>query len=226
MRKIYICAFTITLLITASLGWCQQDKRIALTFDDGPRPAVLQSILPLLSRLHAPATFFVIGSVAQSNKEWVLKEYELGHEIENHSFGHENLKKTFLKYGPNAVRLSIEKTARIIMEITGAQPRFFRPPFWEITKDIENLIRPSYTIMKLGHPDINTEDYEDAVKHRTPVILVARVKRLIAQRERQGFFHHVLVCHELSITVEALRELIPYFTKEGYAFSRLDEMPM
>lgn len=210
----------------ASFGWCQQKKHIALTFDDGPRPIVLQNLLPLLSRFRVPATFFIIGSVAQSNKGWLLKEHQLGHEIENHSFGHENFKKTFLTHGAYAIQQSVEKTALIIAEITGKTPRFFRPPFWEITKDIEDLIRPSYTVMKLGHPDVNTEDYEDAAKHRTSAVLVARVKRLIAQRERQGFFHHVLVCHEIPITVEALKELIPYFKKEGYTFSRLDEISL
>lgn len=222
VRKIKIYAFTIVFVATASLGWCQQDKRIALTFDDGPRPAVLQNLLPLLSRFHVPATFFVIGSIAQSNEKWLLEEHRLGHEIENHSFGHENLKKTFLKHGPNAIRLSIEKTARIITEIIGKKPRFFRPPFWEITKDIENFIRSSHTVMKLGRPDVNTKDYEDAANHRTPAVLTARVKWLIAQRERKKIFHHVLVFHELPITIEALKELIPYFKKEGYTFSRLD----
>jgi len=77
--------------------------------------------------------------------------------------------------------------------------------------------------MKLADPDINTMDYSDYSKKYPPEALVKRVKSQIASREKQGLYNHVLVFHELPITVEALKALIPYFQNQGYKFVRLDE---
>ncbi|MDP1629263.1 MAG: hypothetical protein Q8L57_01440, partial [bacterium] len=91
--------------------------------------------------------------------------------------------------------------------------------------EIEKLaIAEGYAVMKLGNPDINTLDYEDAAKNRPPEILTERVKNLIADREREGKFQHILVFHELPLTVKSLTNLIPYFKTLGYEFVRLDEI--
>ena len=200
------------------------EKTIILTFDDGPNPFVLKNLLPLLKEHDAHASFFVIGGVAAYERDWLIVLAELGHRIENHSWGHENMKKTFAKNGAHAVMQSIEKTAHVIEDAVSRRPKYFRPPFWEITREIEIIVGENgYEAMKLGSPDINSLDYEDVQKKRPASALVTRVKNLVAAREKKGMFRHVLVFHELPLTVRALGELFPYFKKQGYRFSALED---
>jgi peptidoglycan/xylan/chitin deacetylase (PgdA/CDA1 family) len=200
------------------------DKTIVLTFDDGPRPAALKELLPVLEKYNVPATFFMEGAIVAKNQELVRKMSAEGYEIENHSFGHENLRKLFKEKGPAAIKSSLGKTAEAIFKATGRQPQFFRPPFWEINEEIEKIIvAEGYIVIKLGKPDINCLDYEDAAKRRSPEILIDRVKKLILDHEQQGKITHILVFHELELTAKALDILIPYWQSEGYKFSRLDQ---
>ncbi len=117
------------------------------------------------------------------------------------------------------------KTETAIFNITGRKPKFFRPPCWVINKETEDIvISLGYKIMKLNKPDINTMDYSDFSKHRPPETLIKRVKYFVAKREKQNLFNQVLVFHELPLTAEALKTLIPYFQNQGYKFARLDDV--
>ena len=200
------------------------EKFIILTFDDGPRPHILKNLLPLLQKYSVPATFFMIGSEILQNDKFVKEMGENGYEIENHSWGHENIVKLLNEKGSAAVKLNLEKTSNLIFKITGRKPRFFRPPFWEINGDVEKVVRDlGLAPMKLDDPDINTMDYADFSKHRPVEVLIDRVKKNIERREKQNFYKHILTFHELPLTIEALKVLIPYFQGQEYKFIRLDQ---
>ena len=62
-----------------------------LTFDDGPHPSFTPSILELLSRYDATATFFVLGAQVQRFPEVVAAAAQQGNEIENHTANHVSL---------------------------------------------------------------------------------------------------------------------------------------
>lgn len=208
VSAILLCSFSSTAQAAS------EEKIIALTFDDGPNPKALNILLPLLSEEKVPGTFFVVGGNAKSHPEYLRKETALGYEIENHSFGHENLKKNY-RTRPDwqsALLGSLQKTSNAIESATGTRPKFFRPPFWEINPDIQRVVEQAgYRVVKLERPDINSMDYEDFAKHRSTDVLIVRVKKLIELRERNKNYRHVLVFHELPLTVEALKTLIPYF---------------
>lgn len=200
-------------------------KRIALTFDDGPRPQVLQELLPLLHQYGAHASFFVNGWAVVENASWIARVHAEGHRVENHTYGHENLKKSYAAGGAEAVRRTVARTGEAITKAAGRAPRFFRPPFWEITPEIERIIVDmGYRVVKIGNPDINTMDYDDVEKKRPASVLIERVKKQIADREKEGKSDHVLVMHERALGVEALRTLLPYFKDRGYSFVLLDEL--
>jgi len=224
MKKTFFLAVFI-LISFVSLSVFGAEKTIALTFDDGPKPAILKQLLPLLEKNGALATFFVIGSEAAARESLLEKMGNGGHEIENHGWGHENFKKLLKDKGSEAIERNLARTSKIIFQATGRRPFFFRPPFWEITPEIEKIVvEQGYRVMKLDNPDINTLDYKDAEKHRSVEVLIERVKNIIAKREDQGKFTHILVFHELPITVEALKTLIPYFQSRGYQFKRLEDL--
>lgn len=221
--RIVILIFALIGLLHTSSSFAAE-KLIVLTFDDGPRPYVLENLLPLLQKYSAPATFFMIGAKILPNDKLVKKMSENGYEIENHSWGHENLVKLLREKGALAVKLNLEKTSNLIFKITGRKPRFFRPPYWEINADVEKVVRDLGLVpMKLDNPDINTMDYTDFSNHRPVEVLIDRVKKNIERREKQNFYKHILTFHELPLTVEALKVLIPYFQGQGYKFIRLDQ---
>lgn len=200
-------------------------KRIALTFDDGPRPQVLRKLLPLLHQYGVYASFFVNGSAVVENTLWIARVHAEGHRVENHTYEHENLKKLYAAGGAEAIRKSVARTGEAITKAAGRAPRFFRPPFWEITPEIEQIIiGMGYRVVKIGNPDINTMDYDDVKKNRPVSVLIERVKKQIADREKEGKTDHVLVMHELALEVEALKTLLPYFKDRGYSFVLLDEL--
>jgi peptidoglycan/xylan/chitin deacetylase (PgdA/CDA1 family) len=69
----------------------EASREIALTFDDGPNPAITPRLLDLLARYNAPATFFVIGQFAAKCPELVREIAARGHLLANHTHTHPNL---------------------------------------------------------------------------------------------------------------------------------------
>ncbi|MFZ0821473.1 MAG: polysaccharide deacetylase family protein [Candidatus Acidiferrales bacterium] len=78
------------LLAEAEAGG-EASREIALTFDDGPNPAVTPRLLDLLARYNARATFFVIGRFAAKCPELVREIAARGHLLANHTHTHPNL---------------------------------------------------------------------------------------------------------------------------------------
>lgn len=62
---------------------------VALTFDDGPDPAVTPLLLDLLARENVKAAFFITGENALRHPEIVRMIIANGHEIGNHSLDHD-----------------------------------------------------------------------------------------------------------------------------------------
>jgi peptidoglycan-N-acetylglucosamine deacetylase len=98
---------------------------IALTFDDGPNPAVTPRLLDLLEREHARATFFVIGRWVRACPGIVGEIAARGHGLANHTDTHANL--TFLSTRRIARELLACQDA--IDGAAGRRPQLMRPPF-------------------------------------------------------------------------------------------------
>lgn len=64
---------------------------VALTFDDGPNPALTPQLLALLERHSVRATFFLVGRWARACPGLVREIAARGHEIGNHTETHPNL---------------------------------------------------------------------------------------------------------------------------------------
>jgi peptidoglycan/xylan/chitin deacetylase (PgdA/CDA1 family) len=98
---------------------------VALTFDDGPEPAVTPKVLDLLERAGARATFFLIGERAERRPELVRAIVERGHAVGNHTWSHS---KAFALLPPRSAALEIDRAQELLATLTGAPPVFFRPP--------------------------------------------------------------------------------------------------
>ncbi|TAN30912.1 MAG: polysaccharide deacetylase family protein [Actinomycetota bacterium] len=100
-------------------------KAVALTFDDGPDIKSTALFLDKLDKYEWKATFFMLGSMAEKNPALTREVQSRGHEVAVHGYLHRNL----LWRSPNATRDDIQRACETLSEITGAAPRFYRPPY-------------------------------------------------------------------------------------------------
>ena len=100
---------------------------VALTFDDGPWPGQTRQVLAILRRMHAPATFFIVGDVADRSPQLVAAERRTpGVLVEDHSWTHP-LAPPFGEQRPAVVRFQIERTLQTL-SADGVHATLFRPP--------------------------------------------------------------------------------------------------
>ncbi|HXH00300.1 MAG TPA: polysaccharide deacetylase family protein [Sphingomicrobium sp.] len=99
------------------------EKLVALTFDDGPSQQGLDSVLPLLERHRAKATFFLIGE--RVTAPLVQRIVEDGHEIGNHSFNHHRMVFRKSSFYDEEIR----RTDAVLVAAGAPAPTLFRPPF-------------------------------------------------------------------------------------------------
>jgi len=149
-------------LFGATVCRTNSPRKLALTFDDGPNPAITPKLLDLLDRFKARATFFVIGKHARECPDLLKETAARGHVIGNHTDAHPNL--FWLK--PDQITVELRCCNFSIVAATGAPPRWFRPPFgfrnpWvipmarELKQRAEHILRladgrPGH-IFNLGH---------------------------------------------------------------------------
>ncbi|MBI0434928.1 polysaccharide deacetylase family protein [Roseomonas sp. KE0001] len=100
-------------------------RQIALTFDDGPDPAVTPAVLDLLERHGARASFFVIGERAARHPALLREMRRRGHSIENHTHTHP---RHFAALGPFGMRREVLSAQAAIGAALGEAPRLFRAP--------------------------------------------------------------------------------------------------
>lgn len=101
------------------------EKKISLTFDDGPDPAITGDILDLLGRFGFRATFFVVAEKAKSNPDIVKRAHAAGHIIACHDLNH-RLSSNF-RFTSALVR-DISASQKIIQDIIARKMLLYRPP--------------------------------------------------------------------------------------------------
>jgi peptidoglycan/xylan/chitin deacetylase (PgdA/CDA1 family) len=100
--------------------------QIALTFDDGPNPAVTPRLLELFDRYSVRATFFLIGKFTRACPELVKEISARGHLLGNHSDTHANL---FFR-SRAGIRDELVRCQDAIAGAAHAEPpRWMRPPY-------------------------------------------------------------------------------------------------
>ena len=100
------------------------DKWIALTFDDGPYPPYTDRLLDVLKAKRVHATFFLVAEQAQQYPELVQRMKAEGHTVGLHAFRH----RDFLKLTEEEKRKDLEQGKKLLRDITGKNPVYWRPP--------------------------------------------------------------------------------------------------
>ncbi len=102
-----------------------RERRVALTFDDGPAPAVLDSVTRALETRGVRATFFVTGRELAEAPEAGRRLVAAGHELGNHTWSHRRMALVGLR----TVSAEIEPTDSLIRLAGQRGPIHFRPPY-------------------------------------------------------------------------------------------------
>lgn len=188
-----------------------EDKMIALTFDDGPHPVYTDKILDILERYGIKATFFVIGVNCRAYPEQLKREVAAGHEIGNHTYNHPRLSKVKQK----ELVEELNKTEAVIAEISGSKPVLFRPPegrYADNVKKASEKMKYKTIIWSL-----DTEDW----KHPPAEKIAAAVTKNVKSGD-------IILCHDYvsprSNTVKALEIFIPELISRGYKFVTVSEL--
>ena len=91
------------------------EKKVAITFDDGPNPDYTEELLEGLKERNVTASFFLLGKEAEKFPDIVKKIHEGGHLIGTHSYEHVNL----CNLTDEAAVEQVDKTNQVILELTG-----------------------------------------------------------------------------------------------------------
>ena len=132
------------------------EKKVALTFDDGPNAKYTEGLLEGLKERGVQATFFLLGHQVEKSPEIVKKMHEDGHLIGNHSYEHVNLSSL----SDEAAMVQVDKTNEAIYQVTGEFPEYIRPPFgcWKSNLDYKTtMIEVLWNVDPLDWKTDNTD---------------------------------------------------------------------
>lgn len=131
LKSAFTAALPKSLLLTHGPSRAVVDGSIevALTFDDGPHPEQTPRLLDLLADAGARGTFFVVGERAEQYPRLIRRIADEGHELGNHTWTHSEPSQT------SAARFleEVERTGRLIQDLTGRECRLTRPPKGSLT---------------------------------------------------------------------------------------------
>ena len=179
----YAAMWPASRIFGGALTASRKPGELALTFDDGPNPAWTPRLLDELASHGIKATFFLLGSRAESEPELVRRIAAAGHTIGNHSWSHPNLA---LAKGDRVLH-ELMRTSALIEDLVGAPVRFFRPPFGARRPAVLRIAR------QLGMRPVlwnaMTSDWSGMPAEQIAERLSSRIERL----ERRGWAANVVL---------------------------------
>lgn len=185
-----------------------RDNLVAITFDDGPHPNFTPRVLELLQKYNARASFFCVGQQVSQHGGIAKKIVDNGHTIGNHTYTHSN-KFGFL--GTQKVLLELQKTNTTIKEVTGLDPKLYRPAFGVTNPSINKAVKK----LKLTTVGWNIRSLDTT--QRSKVIL-----ERITNKIKKG---DIILLHDSSEkTVEVLEQLLLFLQQHKMQSVTVDQL--
>ena len=124
------------------------EKKIWLTFDDGPEEEVTEFILKTLKKLNIKASFFLIGKNIQAFPELTKAIIKEGHVVGNHSFSHLNGFKSKNEEYIYDIELGQKLINEKLVEMGKTNKiKIFRPPYGRILPQQIKRLKENYKIV-------------------------------------------------------------------------------
>ncbi len=176
------------------------EKKIWLTFDDGPDEIVTVFLLSVLRKLKIKATFFLIGKQVKKHPIITKKILDAGHYIGNHSYSHIN---GFLKSKKEYVS-DVDRANYLI------DSKIFRPPYGKIRPIQLRHLKKKYKIIMW---DILSWDFKKNISSE-------RLYKNVIDNVENG---SIIVFHNNMKSYKNLKQnlenILLKLQKEGYTFS-------
>ena len=185
------------------------NKEIAITFDDGPVKEITPLILDVLKEFDVKAAFFCIGNNIVNNKS-ILKQIDNeGHIIGNHSFSHSNY---FDFFSSKKMTEELIKTEDIIFQTIGKKVTYFRPPYGVTNPALKKAVnKMNYTVIGWSLRSFDT-------KYKDPSKILSRVTKKLKSGD-------IILFHDINPEIiNVLRNFIKYALSNNYKIVRLDKL--
>ncbi|MEO8235347.1 MAG: polysaccharide deacetylase family protein [Flavobacterium sp.] len=186
----------------------EKEKKVALTFDDGPHEMTLL-VLDVLKKYNAKAAFFCIGKNVEKHPEILKKIIAEGHIVGNHSYDHSRL---FDFYRKDKLIAEIVRTDTLIEKISGKKTILFRPPFGVTNPSIKRALE----VTKHHVIGWNIRSLDGIIKNEK--LVFNRIKKLISPGG-------IVLLHDTSLqSVKALEQLLQFIEENEYKVVSLEQL--
>jgi peptidoglycan/xylan/chitin deacetylase (PgdA/CDA1 family) len=189
-----------------------QERRVALTFDDGPRPDWTPRVLDILARHDVPATFFLKGINVRDHG--AIHHSSVGtHELGNHTWDHPDLAR--LDYPQCSQQL--ERTSAIIHQVYGARPLLFRPPYGHIAGS---------SLLAAAEQGLTTVLWSAQMQESRFTDRPAGIAGAVRKAVQPG---SIILCHDTGesdrlVTIDHLDAIINGLKADGFAFMTVSDL--
>jgi len=178
------------------------DKKLYLTFDDGPTPNITEWVLEELKKYSARATFFLVGQNAERHPEIVAQIKKEGHAIGNHTYQHVNGWMS----PPKSYMKDVLKANEIL------HTKLFRPPYGRITRSQTRMMMRKYRVIMW---DVLSGDFDRTITGK-------RCLKNVIENTVPG---SIIVFHDSMKAADRLQYVLPktleYFSKQNYTFEKI-----
>lgn len=181
-----------------------EDKLIALTFDDGPNYNTIK-VLNILEKYGVKATFFVLGSSISGNEKIIKRMDSLGMEIGNHMYSH----SIATRLDDKKLKEEISQTDKLVYDITGHYPTLVRPSYGIYNKKFQRVIDRPIILWNIDTLDWKYHDSK-------------RIANKVFNDINRG---NIVLMHDIySATANSLEIIIPKLLDEGFEFVTVSEL--
>jgi cellulose synthase/poly-beta-1,6-N-acetylglucosamine synthase-like glycosyltransferase/spore germination protein YaaH/peptidoglycan/xylan/chitin deacetylase (PgdA/CDA1 family) len=205
---------------------------VALTFDDGPDARWTPQVLDILKAKHVPATFFIVGENALTERGLLQRMIREGHEVGSHTYTHPNLATV----GKTQTLFELNATQRLFEAFTGHTLKLFRAPFFgDAEPTTADEILPAWEAQNRGYISVGLHvDSEDWQRPGVPAIINNVLSRIESappvcnDDSDSQCSRNVVLLHDSggdrSETIAALPILIDTLRAKGYRFVAVSEL--
>ena len=187
-----------------SLEWKinTSEKKIYLTFDDGPHPEITPWIIDELNKFNAKATFFCVGENVKKFSDTYDLILQNGHTTGNHTYNHLN--------GWFTSTINYIKNVKNCSQVV--KSNLFRPPYGKLTRTQIKHLNKYYRIIMWSNLSCDFD-------------LNADKEKCLSNLLKNSNSGSIIVFHDSEKAKEKMQFMLPqvlkFFSEKGFEFKAI-----